>query len=328
MTDSPPHIERRPLGNSGLAVSPVALGCWPMAGVTTLDTNDADSIAAIQACFDLGINHIDTAYVYGRNGESDNLIRRALEGRRDEIVLATKCGIHFEGDKMVNGGRPDQLRHECDESLSRLGTDQLELLYLHAPDGNVPIAESAGALAELMREGKTRAVGASNCTLEQLVAFQTACPITAVQLPYNMLQRDIEQRTLPWCRRQNIAVTAYWPLMKGLLSGRMTRDHVLDPRDPRRDYPMYQGDEWQKNQDFLDRLRAAADRSGHTVAQLVVNWAIHRPGITSVLCGAKRRWQIEDTAGAMGWAMSDEVRSLVDAAIADRGPAAAKRSFS
>jgi len=318
----------RPLGDSGLAVSPVALGCWPMAGVTTLGTNDADSIATIQACFDLGVNHLDTAYVYGRDGESDRLIRRALGDRRDQVVLATKCGIRFEGDSMQNDGRPEELRRECEESLQRLGTDRVELLYLHSPDERVPIEESAGALAELMREGKTRSVGASNCTLEQLVAFQSACPLAAVQLPYNMLQRDIQQRTIPWCRQKNIAVVAYWPLMKGLLAGLIGRDHRLDERDPRRRYPMYQGDEWQRNQDFLDRLRAAAERCGRTVAQLVVNWTIHQPGITSVLCGAKRRWQIEDTAGAMGWRMSDAVRALVDAAIAERGPAAAKRSFS
>ena len=327
MTDLPPHVERRPLGNSGLAVSPVALGCWPMAGVTTLGTNHADSLATIAAALELGINHLDSAYVYGPNGESDQLIRRGLGSRRDEVVLATKCGIRFEGDQMVNDARPDELRRECDESLQRLGTDRVELVYLHAPDKNVPIEESAGALAELMREGKTRAVGASNCTLDELVAFQSVCPLTAVQLPYNMLQRGIQQRTIPWCRARNIAVAAYWPLMKGLLAGRMQRGHELDADDPRRRYPMYQGNEWQRNQDFLDRLRAAADHAGCTVAQLVVNWTIHEPGITTVLCGAKRPWQIEDTAGAMGWTMTAEVRAMVDAAIADRGPAAAKRPF-
>ena len=124
----------RTFGTSGLAISPVALGCWPIAGVTTLDTNDADSIATIRACFDLGINHLDTAYVYGPNGESENLIRRAIEGRRDEMVIATKCGIHYEGGEMVTDGRPEQLRRECDESLRRLGTDRVELLYLHSPD--------------------------------------------------------------------------------------------------------------------------------------------------------------------------------------------------
>ena len=321
------HDNRRPLGNSGLAISPVALGCWPIAGVTTLDANEADSIATVQACFELGINHLDTAHVYGPNGESENLIRRALGRRRNEMVIATKCGIHYEGDEMVTGGRPERLRAECEESLRRLGTDRVELLYLHSPDENVPIEDSAGGLRTLMEEGKTAAVGASNCTLEQLEAFAAVCPLTAVQLPYNMLQRDIQQRTVPWCVERNIAVTVYWPLMKGLLAGRLTRDHELDQRDSRRNYPMYQGDEWQKNQDFVERLREAAALSGHTVAQLVINWTISQPGITSALCGAKRRWQIEELAGARDWMLSAEQRRIINDAIAARGKAAAKRLF-
>jgi len=321
-------IERRPLGDTGITIAPVALGCWPIAGQTTLDANEADSIATIQVCLDLGVNHLDTAYVYGPNGESENLIRRALGGRRDEMVIASKCGIHYEGQAMVTDGRPDVLQRECEESLRRLGTDRVELLYLHAPDEKLPIEESAIALRKLMEVGKTRSIGASNCTLEQLEAFHVVCPLTAVQLPYNMLQREIEQQTVPWCRDHNIAVTIYWPLMKGLLAGRIPRDATLHERDSRRKYPMYQGSEWHKNQDFVERLREAAALSGHSVAQLVINWTISQPGITAALCGAKRPWQIEETAGAMGWQLNDRQRKLIDAAIAARGPAAAKRLFS
>jgi aryl-alcohol dehydrogenase-like predicted oxidoreductase len=274
------------LGGSGLMVSPVALGCWPIAGVTTLDTNDVDSIATIRACLDLGVNHLDTAYVYGPNGESENLICRA-----------------------------------------RLGTDRIELLYLHSPDEKVPIEDSAGALRELMSAGKTRSIGASNCTVEQLETFAAVCPLAAVQMPYNMLQRDIETRTIPWCRERGIAVMVYWPLMKGLLAGRLARNHQFASRDGRQRYPMYQGDEWQQNQDFVGRLREAATLSGHTVAQLVINWMISQPGITAALCGAKRQWQIEELAGAIGWALSDEQRALIEAAMAARGSAAAKRLF-
>jgi aryl-alcohol dehydrogenase-like predicted oxidoreductase len=318
---------RRPLGSTALYVTPVALGCWPIAGVTTLDTNEADSIATIQACFDVGINHLDTAHVYGPNGESENLIRRAIAGRRDEVVIATKCGIHYEGNEMVNDGRPEWLRAECEESLRRLGTDRVELLYLHAPDEEMPIEESAGELRRLKDEGKTVSVGASNCTLEELQRFVAVCPIAAVQMPYNMLQRDIEQRTIPWCCERDIAVMAYWPLMKGLLAGRLSPDHKFHDRDSRRNYPMYQGDEWQKNQEFIVRLREAAALSGHTVAQLVVNWTINQPGITCALCGAKRRWQIEELAGAMGWSLSAKQHELIEVALAARGKAAAKRLF-
>jgi aryl-alcohol dehydrogenase-like predicted oxidoreductase len=317
----------QPLGNSGLNVSRVALGCWPIAGVTTLDTNDADSIATIRKCFDVGVNHLDTAYVYGPHGESENLIRQALGNRRDEMVIATKCGIHYEGDDMVTDNRPQRLRLECDQSLRRLGTDRVELLYLHAPDDRVPLAESAGALRELMNAGKTRSVGVSNFTVEQLEEFNAVCPITAVQMPYNMLQRDIEQRTIPWCLTRNVAVTVYWPLMKGLLTGKLPRGAVLDERDSRRKYPMYQGDELKRNQDFIDELRKAAALTGHTVAQLVVNWTISQPGITAALCGAKRAAQIEETAGGMSWQLTAGQQAIIDAALAARGHAVSKRVF-
>lgn len=325
---------RRPLGNSGLMISPVALGCWPIAGVTTLGVNDADSIATIQKCFDVGINHLDTAHVYGPNGESENLIRRALAGtrgngsRRDEMVIATKCGIHYENGTMVTDNRPERLRLECDESLRRLGTDRVELLYLHAPDEKVPIADSAAALRKLMEEGKTLSIGVSNFTVEQMDEFRAVCPISAVQMPYNMLQRNIEKHTIPWCRERNIAVMIYWPLMKGLLTGKLQRGDALDERDNRRTYPMYQGDELRKNQDFIDELRKVAASSGHSVAQLVVNWTISQPGITAALCGARRPAQIEETAGAMGWQLTDGQRAIIEAAITARGTAAAKRIFS
>src|SRR3954462_3729773 len=154
MKTDAPHTDLRLLGNSGLKVSAVGLGCWPIAGVTTLGVNDADSIATIQKCFDVGINHLDTAHVYGPNGESENLIRRALGKRRDEMVIATKCGIHYENGAMVTDNRPERLRLECDESLRRLGTDRVELLYLHAPDDNVPLEDSAAALRQIMQAGK------------------------------------------------------------------------------------------------------------------------------------------------------------------------------
>src|SRR3954470_14413263 len=175
----------RPLGNTGINVSAVARGCWPLAGVTTLGTNDADSIATIPKCLDVGINHLDTAYIYGPNGESENLIRRALGPRRDQMVIATKCGIHYENGVTVTDNRPEQLRSECDESLRRLGTDRVELLYLHAPDDKVPLAESAAALRKLMESGKALSIGVSNCTVEQMEEFHAICPITATQMPYN-----------------------------------------------------------------------------------------------------------------------------------------------
>ncbi len=318
----------RPLGSTNLQVSSVALGCWPIAGVSTLDVNDADSIATVQASLDAGVNFLDTAYCYGAGGESEALIRRALEGRRDQAIIATKGGIHYNAaGKQEQDGRPETLVRECDESLRRLGTDRVELYYLHSPDPNVPIAESAGAILRLVESGKTLSAGASNCSLEQLKEFHAVCPLAAVQLPYNMLQRDIERETVPWCRAEGIAVTVYWPLMKGLLAGRLSDQAPLDDRDSRRKYPMYQGEEWEKNQAFVARLREIAHDAGRTVAQIVINWTIHQPGITVALCGAKRPWQIEETAAAMGRALAPDQAAAIEAAITARVPAAAKRLF-
>lgn len=329
MTASPASSDRRLLGRTNIEVSSVSLGCWPIAGVTSLDVNDADSIATVRASLAAGADFLDTAYCYGPNGESETLIRRALEGhRREEAIIATKGGIHYgPNGKQVQDARPETLLRECDESLRRLGVEHVELYYLHSPDPNVPIAESAGAIQRLVDAGKTRSAGASNCSLAQLQEFHAVCPISAVQLPYNMLQRDIEKETIPWCLAEGISVAAYWPLMKGLLAGKIGTETQLAEGDNRKSYPMYQGEEFERNQEFVAKIRAVAEEAGRTVSQVVINWTIRQPGITTALCGAKRAWQIEDTAGAMGWHLTAEQMATIDAAIEARGPAAAKRLF-
>jgi len=298
----------------------VALGCWPIAGMTSLDVNEADSLATVERAIDLGVNFLDTAYCYGANGESEQLIRRAIGDRRHQVVIATKGGIHWGPDgKQRRDASPAKLRRECDESLRRLGTDYVDLLYLHAPDPAIPLAESAGALKKLCEAGKARAVGASNVTLEQIAEFHTVCPITACQPHYNMLQREIEADLLPWCREHAVSVAVYWPLLKGLLAGKLLRDHVFAPGDGRAKYPMFQGEEWQRNQDFVERMRAIAADVGRTVAQLVIQWTISQPGITAALCGAKRPAQIEENAGGAGGELAPEVMSRIDQALAARG---------
>lgn len=321
-------MEQREMGATGVHISPIALGCWPIAGVTSVEVNDADSLATIRACFDLGVNHLDTAYCYGYDGESEKLIRQAIGDRRDELVIATKGGVHWDADRQLqNDARPDTLRRECDESLARLGTDRVELYYLHSPDKVTPIPESAGAIAELIAAGKVLAAGLSNASLEQTEAFHAVCPLAAVQLPYNMLQRGIERETIPWCRKHNVAVTVYWPLMKGLLAGKLRRDHQFPPDDSRRNYPVFRGEEWEKNQDFVDQLREVAEEADKTVAQVVINWTIHQPGVTAALCGAKREAQIRENAGAGAWRLTDAQRAKIDQAIAERGEAEIKRPF-
>ncbi len=320
-------MELRPLGKTDIRVSPVALGCWPIAGMTSINVNDADSLATISACLDVGINFLDTAFNYGPNGESERLIARALGKRRDEMVIATKGGLHWgERGERLHGGRPETLKRECEESLRRLSTDRVELLYLHAPDPAVPIADSAGALAGLLAAGKTRSVGVSNVSLPQLEQFAAVCPVTACQPKYNMLQREIEAEILPWCQQHGVSLVTYWPLMKGLLAGKLPRDHKFDPADGRAKYPMFQGEEWQKNQDLVDALRTIATAAGKTVAQVVINWTMHQPGITAALCGAKRPDQLRDNAGALGWRLTPAQLDAIDEALRKRGPAVSRNA--
>ncbi len=313
-------MEKRRIGNTTLEVSPVALGCWPISGMTSLDVNESDSLRTIEAALDHGINFFDTAFSYGADGESERLVGRVVDTKRDSVVIATKGGIQWGNDgQRAFDASPDQLRKSCQTSLKRLNTDYIDLLYLHAPDSHTPIEDSAGAMQELVDEGLTRAVGVSNLSLQQTQRFHSVCPIAAVQPAYNMLLRQIEQDLIPWCQINNVSVIPYWPLMKGLLAGKLPRDHQFDPRDGRVKYPMFHGDEWQKNHDLLDQLRSIATEMGKTVAQLAVNWTISQPGITSALCGAKRAQQIEETAGAMGWQIDEKYRIEIDAALARRG---------
>src|SRR5260370_265894 len=214
--DQQHHPEMRPLGSTGILITPIAMGCWPIAGITSVDVNEADSLATLQAAVDAGINFFDTAYCYGYEGESERRIARALSSRRDEIVIATKGGIHWENGIQQRDGSPATLKQQCEESLRRMATDRVELLYLHAPDPNVPLAESAGALKELLDAGKTRSVGLSNASVEQLAEFAAVCPLAAFQQHYNMLQREIEASQLPWCREHSLSAIVHSPLIKRL----------------------------------------------------------------------------------------------------------------
>lgn len=312
--------ELRRVGQTDILVTPVAMGCWPITGITSLGVEEEASLATLAAAFDAGINFFDTAYCYGFAGESERMIAHILSPHRQQIVIATKGGIHYVQGKQVRDASPATLRRECDESLHRLQTDYIDLLYLHAPDPQVPVAESAGALRQLLDSGKARSIGASNLTLLQLQEFAAVCPLAAYQPHYNMLQREIELEQLPWCLENQVSVICYWPLMKGLLAGHLPRDHVFEARDGRQKYPMFHGDEWQKTQDFLDVLRPIAAEAGKTVAQLVINWTIQQPGITAALCGAKRPEQILDNAGGMNWSLSADQMARINSAITARGP--------
>jgi len=312
------------IGTTGIHVSPVAMGCWPISGVTTLGVTDAESVATLEAALDSGVNFFDTAFCYGYEGESEKLIGRGLGHRRDEVVIATKGGVHWENRVQQRDARPETLRRQCDESLQRLNTDRIDLYYIHAPDPAVPVSESAGGLKQLLEEGKILSVGVSNFTAGQMEEFSAVCPISASQPHYNMLQREIEAEHLPWCRQHGVTVMAYWVLLKGLLAGHLARDHVFETPDGRAKYPMFQGAEYQRNLDFVDSLRPIAADVELTVSQLVIAWTLAQPGISVALCGGRRPEQIRESAVAIGADVGAEVLGRVDRAIAARGDAASR----
>lgn len=313
-------ISQRKLGRSDIQVSPVALGCWPIAGMTSLDVNDLDSRKTIHAAIDAGINFLDTAHCYGVDGVSERLIGECIGDRRDDVVIATKGGIHWDSQGVRHyNGRPEKIVAECEESLRRMNLESIDLYYLHAPDPEVPVADSATAFATLVESGKIRLAAVSNLSVAQMESFQSVCPIHAAQPPYNMLQRQIESDLIPWCQSNQVSVINYWPLMKGLLAGKIRRGHTFAPADKRLSYDVFQGEAFERAQQLLDRLDEIAKETSKTVAQVVVNWTVHRAGITSVLCGAKRDWQIEETAGAMGWRLSEQQLEQIDKHLDEAG---------
>jgi methylglyoxal reductase len=306
-------VLRRPLGRTDLMVSPVGFGCWPIAGVSSLGVNDSDSLATIQAALESGINFIDTAFSYGYDGEADRLLAQALTGHRADVVLASKVGSHYDGDRQrVVDGRPETLLLHAEIAIERLGVDHVDIMYLHQPDPRVPLAESAAGIAEIVQRGWARYAGVSNVDLDQLQAFDAVCPVHIVQPPFNMLQQEAVSSILAFCQERHIAIAGYWVLMKGLLAGKLLRDHQFDPRDRRLTYAVYQGAAWERCQDLLDRLRALASELGCTVAQLVIAWTLAQPGVTVALCGAKRPEQIRETAAAMRVQLSPDELSQID----------------
>lgn len=298
---------RRQIGTSGIYVSPVAFGTWPIAGMTSLEVNEIDSLETIRAAVDSGINFIDTAHCYGANGESEKLIGKAIAQDREQLVIASKGGIHWDQDVVRHyDGRPKTLIAQCEQSLDRMNVEVIDLYYLHAPDPNVSVSDSATAFNKLIESGKIRAVGVSNLDLTQIKAFNAVCPISAIQPPFNMLQQENCSEITPWCLANEVSIINYWPLMKGLLAGKIRRGHQFAAEDKRLTYSIFHGQPFESAQQLLDGLDKIAEKTGRSVAQIVINWTMNQPGITSSLCGGKRAWQIKETAGAMDWQLEPE----------------------
>ncbi len=314
---SPP---RRQLGNTELKVSAVGLGCWPFAGMTSLGVDDAQSILTVHTALASGINMFDTAYSYGPDGRSDRVLKEALLGvPRESFVMCSKAGTHYDanGQRAVDG-RASVLLEQTQRSLDRLGLAFIDLQYLHQPDPKIDLRESATAMQQLKDMGLIRHAGLSNANLAECQLFHSICPLSAVQIPFNMLQPTTYQELVDWCMAHQISIISFWVLMKGLFAGKIERSTQLAPEDRRRAYPMYQSAQWDINQDFVDVLRKLAARLNWSVAQLVVRWSAEQPGMTSCLVGAKRPDQIIESAAALTEPLPKEISHEIEIAIANR----------
>ena len=277
----------------------IVLGLWPIAGVTTVGVTTEDARATIAAAIDGGIHQFDTAFSYGYDGESDRLLGEFLQGRRDEFEVIGKVGQRWTKDrKRIVDGSQSQLIADAEESLRRMKTEYFDILFLHSPDPEVPLCESAHAMESLCERGLCRRIGLSNMTIRQLGEFSESVDCHAVQCPLNMIQRDNQSTIIDSCQKAGRSVFVYWTLMKGLLAGKISRDHVFAPGDSRPGYPIFQGALRETIHDAMDQLQLIGREVDQTMPQLAVGWALSQPGVTAALVGARRPDQIQETLGA------------------------------
>jgi aryl-alcohol dehydrogenase-like predicted oxidoreductase len=299
-------MQRRRIG--ALEVSAVGMGCnnfgWRI---------DADETAAVvNAALDAGIDFFDTADLYGA-GRSEEFLGRALGARRTEVIIATKFGHH--GNEHLRGGHPDTVRQAAEDSLRRLGTDYIDLYQMHRPDPDVPIADTLGALDELVRAGKVREIGSSNFSAEQIRAADAAARgarFVSVQNEYSLLQREPEAAVLPECERLGLAFLPFFPLASGLLTGKYRKGQPV-PEGARLSDPRWE--ERMRTDERLGQVEALiafAEARGHTVLELAFAWLLARAAVASVIAGATKPAQVHANAAAAGWALSDADLAEID----------------
>ena len=302
-------MEQRKLGTQGLSVSALGLGCMGMSAFYGA-TDEAESIAAIRRGLELGINFLDTAELYGPY-TNEELVGKAVAGRRDDYVIATKFGVRIDlegpsGPRRVLDGSPENVRRSIDASLERLGTDYVDLYFQHRIDPGVPIAETVGALGELVAEGKVRYIGLSEAAPETIRAAHAAHPLTAVQTEYSLFTRELEDAVLPTLRELGIGLVAYSPLGRGLLSGRFESREDLDADDWRRTQPRFGDENADRNIALAATVKEIAGEKGVTPAQLALAWVLGRGDDVVPIPGTKRRSYLEQNAGAAEVELTDE----------------------
>jgi aryl-alcohol dehydrogenase-like predicted oxidoreductase len=314
------------LGQTGLVVSRICFGTW-QAGGEWGEIDAKQATAAIRRALDLGINFFDTAQAYGW-GRSERLLGEALapelRAQREDVVIATKGGLRIKDGELRRDSSAGSLRHGIDQSLRELGTDHVDVYQLHWPDSETPFEETADALEELVQQGKTRYVGVSNFTAQQMAAMQQTRRIDTLQPPYHIFRREFERDALPYCREHGIGVLVYSALAHGLLTGKIDEDIEFAEDDWRRGSAVFRGEEFQRNLSIMRELERYAGQRGWTVAQLAVAWALSAPGVDAAIVGARNPGQIEGTAPAADIDFSardrQEVDEIIEGAVPVGGP--------
>ncbi|MEW4397447.1 MULTISPECIES: aldo/keto reductase [Agrobacterium] len=325
MTDN--SILTRTIGGSGISASAVGLGTWAIGGWMWGGTDERQSIAAIHASIDAGISLIDTAPAYGM-GLAETIVGKAIAGRRDKVVLVTKCGLvwhvnegayffHQDGKPVHRYLGAASIRHEVEESLKRLGTDYIDHYVTHWQDATTPIAETVETLVRLKDEGKIRSIGASNVSPEDLVAYIATGALDAIQEEYSMVRRDIETTLLPLCRTSAVSVLSYSSLALGLLSGKVGPERVFAGDDQRKGNPRFSQANREKIARLTRGLEPVAEAHGASIAQVVIAWTIAQPGITFSLCGARDPAQAVENAAAARLRLAENELALISAGVAE-----------
>jgi aryl-alcohol dehydrogenase-like predicted oxidoreductase len=318
------QLPERVLGSNGLRVSALGLGCMGMSDFYA-GRDDNESVATIHRALDLGVRLLDTADMYGPF-TNERLVGQAIRGRRAEVVLATKFGNQRAEDGTYLGvnGRPDYVQRACDESLRRLGVDHIDLYYQHRVDRTVPIEETVGAMARLIEQGKVRHLGLSEAAPETIRRAHREHPIMALQTEYSLWSRDPEDEVLPLCRELGIGFVAYSPLGRGFLTGRFRSLDDLPPDDYRRNTPRFQGDNFRKNLELVDRVTEIAGRKRCTPSQLALAWVLAQGDDIVPLFGTKRRSYLEENLRSLEVELTPSDLELLEE-VAPKGVAAGAR---
>jgi aryl-alcohol dehydrogenase-like predicted oxidoreductase len=328
-------MNTRTLGPNGPEVSAIGLGCMGMSAFYGA-TNEGEALATIHRALDLGCYFLDTSDMYGPH-TNEQLVGRAIEGRREEVFLATKFGIRLDPDpaggapKRSIDGSPDYVRSACEGSLQRLGTDHIDLYYQHRVDPSTPIEDTVGAMAELVQEGKVRYLGLSEASAETIRRAHAVHPITAVQTEYSLWTREVEAEILPTLEELGIALVAYSPLGRGFLSGRFSSPEELDEGDFRRYGPRFTGENLEHNKGLVARVRELAAEKGITPGQLALAWVMHRGEHVVPIPGTKHVRYLEENLAAADVELSEEevqrIAEEVPAAAGERYDEAGMRSL-